>query len=111
MSNEDWATVEQYGWREGRIYAFGQSGNFFDELPRYLADCDAARKERLVLYRPQTLYRKSEELALAAQAELSTSIFRFARSTANDVFVDVNKHIGLQALMKHLKVEGSQPDT
>jgi IMP and pyridine-specific 5'-nucleotidase len=70
------------------------------------------RKEYAVGVIPttDTIYENLEELALAAQAELSTSDIPFcAFNGGNDVFVDVgNKHIGLQALMKHLKVKGSQ---
>ena len=33
VPNEEWATVEQYGWREeGFASFFGQSGDFLDEI-------------------------------------------------------------------------------
>ena len=67
------------------------------------------RKEYAVGVIPttDTIYENLEELALAAQAELSTSDIPFcAFNGGNDVFVDVgNKHIGLQALMKTLEGE------
>jgi IMP and pyridine-specific 5'-nucleotidase len=115
VPNEEWATVEQYGWREGKdLQAFlDRAEIFLTRYSRYLGvDCDVMRKEYAVGVIPttDTIYENLEELALAAQAELSTSDIPFcAFNGGNDVFVDVgNKHIGLQALMKHLKVKGSQ---
>ena len=91
VSNEDWATVEQYGWRKGRIYKpFWTERKFFDEVLRYLGGLRRyVKNTRLVLYRPQTLYENLEERALAAQAELSTSDIPFCVQRRNDVFVDV----------------------
>jgi IMP and pyridine-specific 5'-nucleotidase len=115
VPNEEWATVEQYGWREGKdLQAFlDRAEIFLTRYSRYLGvDCQVMRKEYAVGVIPttDTIYENLEELALAAQAELSTSDIPFcAFNGGNDVFVDVgNKHIGLQALMKHLKVKGSQ---
>jgi IMP and pyridine-specific 5'-nucleotidase len=115
VPNEQWATIEQYGWREGKdLQAFlDRAEVFLNRYSQYLGiDVEVMRKEYAVgiIPREDTIYENLEELALAAQAELSTSDIPFcAFNGGNDVFVDVgNKHIGLQALMKHLNVKGSQ---
>ena len=115
VPSEEWHTEHMYDWRDNedvRVF-LNRAENFLISYAKHLSvEVDVLRKEYAVGVIPKgdTIYENLEEMALACQAELSDAKIPFcAFNGGNDVFVDVgNKHIGLQALMKHLDVAGSQ---
>lgn len=112
---QEWHTDQMYDWRQNKEVA-----SFLDRAEEFLTsyashlgvEVDVLRKEYAVgvLPKSDTIYENLEEMALACQAELSDASIPFcAFNGGNDVFVDVgNKHIGLQALMRYLNIDGSQ---
>jgi len=115
VPSEEWHSEHMYDWRDNedvRVF-LNRAENFLISYAKHLnVQVDVLRKEYAVGVIPKgdTIYENLEEMALACQAELSEAKIPFcAFNGGNDVFVDVgNKHIGLQALMKHLDVAGSQ---
>jgi len=112
---QEWHTDQMYDWRENKEVAsfLDRAEEFLTSYAKHLGvEVDVLRKEYAVgvLPKSDTIYENLEEMALACQAELSDASIPFcAFNGGNDVFVDVgNKHIGLQALMRYLDIDGSQ---
>ncbi|GLC52785.1 hypothetical protein PLESTB_000668100 [Pleodorina starrii] len=110
VPDEEWKTATMQSWREEDITALLDEGEAMlqEGAKRLNLAVNIIRKNRAVGIVPTqpTIYEVLEDIALTIQTQLVSPRVPFcAFNGGNDVFVDVgNKLLGLEALMKYLKV-------
>ncbi|GIL80770.1 hypothetical protein Vretimale_9127 [Volvox reticuliferus] len=109
VQDNDWKTPTMTSWKEEDITALLDEGEAMlqEGAKRLNLAVNVIRKNRAVGIVPTqpTIYEVLEDIALTIQTQLVAKVPFCAFNGGNDVFVDVgNKLLGLEALMKYLRV-------